>query len=44
MRIDEVIQEAPFGGWDKIAQGAKNLGNRIASPFSGNKKACLSSR
>ena len=38
MRIDEVIQEAPFGGWDKFAQSADNLGNRIAGAL-GNKKA-----
>ena len=41
MRIDEVIQEAPFGLGDKIAQGAKNLGNKIASPFSGRAQNAL---
>lgn len=35
MRIDEVLQEAPFSGYDKFVQGAKNLGNKIASPLSG---------
>ena len=41
MRIDEVIQEAPFGLGDKIAQGAKNIGNRLASPFSGRAQNAL---
>tara|TARA_B100000927_G_C16383897_1_gene436575 strand:+ start:91 stop:651 length:561 start_codon:yes stop_codon:yes gene_type:complete len=35
MRIDEVIQEAPFGVGDRMWQGAKNIGSRLASPFSG---------
>lgn len=41
MRIDEVIQEAPFGLGSKIGQGVKNLGNRIASPFSGRAQNAL---